>query len=479
MEAKQITWEVLDAFGWLCRTPHGSGQEAALCRRLKDRMENRGYTVRQDAAGNLWCDLPASVGAEDCPRTILQAHVDMVCAVGTPAYMPAHDPIRPVLRDGWLCTDGESALGADCGAGLAVMLWLADHPELPHPPLRLLFTVEEEIGLAGACRLSEAAVAEAAFLINLDGFRFGRLVVGAAGGLRERFARPYQTLPAPEGPAYRIACSGFRGGHSGFDIAEHRANAVLLLAELLRALRMEAPFALVSFAGGTAFNAIPFEAQAEIVCTAPAAEAIERIAADLCARHVQTDPEGRITVTQIERPASALDGNAASGLLTALGGFVDGVYAMHAEAPGAVSDSSNLGRVWMADGALHIDAMLRCMDGAAEQALHQSHAAVCGMCGFTGEIHSRYPAWPAKSQSALAERLAQAYARHTGQTAEITVQHVGLEPSYFVEKNPDLSCVCIGMELQNCHSPQERWRTDTIAPFVRMLADALAGLAAG
>lgn len=475
MEEIQIMQAVLDRFRWLCETPHGSGQETALRRRLADRLAQVGCAIQQDDAGNLWCDLPASSDAADCPRTILQAHMDMVCAVGAPTYVPARDPIRPILRDGWLCTAGESALGADCGAGVAVLLWLAEHPELPHPPLRLLFTVEEEIGLNGARRLSEAAVAGAAFLINLDGFRFGRLVVGAAGGLRERFTRPYQTLPAPEGPAYRIACSGFRGGHSGFDIAARRANAVLLLAELLRALRMEAPFALASFAGGTAFNAIPFEAQAEIVCTEPAAEAIERIAGDLCARYAQTDPAGRITVTQIERPALALDGNAASGLLTALGGFADGVYATSAET--SVSDSSNLGRVWMEDGALHIDAMLRCMDCAAEQALHQSHTTVCGMCGFTGEIHSRYPAWPAKPDNALAVRLADAYERHTGQTAEITVQHVGLEPSYFVEKNPDLSCVCIGMELQNCHSPQERWQTNTIAPFVQMLADTLAGLA--
>ena len=350
----EITKGVREAFAFLCETPHGSGNEAALCGRLADRLRRNGYAPDCDEKGNLYCDLPASDGCADAPRVLLQAHLDMVCAVGSPDYHPETDPIRPIERDGWLCTAGESSLGADCGAGLAVMLWLAEHPAPGRPPIRLICTVEEEIGLLGASEIPAERLTDAAYLINLDGFRFGRMVVGAAGGLREHFTRPCPSAPAPETPngaAYRLTFSGFAGGHSGFDIGKKRANAVLLMGELLRELRMEVPFALVSFAGGTAFNAIPYTCTAELVTIAPARDVIESLADKLCARYAETEPEGRLTVEEIARPAQVMDGGAASGLLTALGGFVDGVYALHPET-GAVADSSNLGHVYQADGQL-------------------------------------------------------------------------------------------------------------------------------
>ena len=56
------------------------------------------------------------------------------------------------------------------------------------------------------------------------------------------------------------------------------------------------------------------------------------------------------------------------------------------------------------------------------------------------------------------------------------MQYVGLEPSMLLEKNPEMECICIGMELADCHSPKERWRIDTIEPFVHMLCEILKNL---
>ena len=117
-----IEQQVRELFCWLCQTPHPSGEEAALRERIADRLRGLGLHPWADARGNLVCDLP---GREGAPLTAIQAHIDMVCAVGSPAYVPSRDLIRPIVRDGFLCTAGESSLGADCGAGAAVMLWLA------------------------------------------------------------------------------------------------------------------------------------------------------------------------------------------------------------------------------------------------------------------------------------------------------------------------------------------------------------------
>lgn len=466
METKQVQ----ELFCWLCQTPHPSGREAELRTRIADRLRGLGLAPWTDARGNLVCDLPAAPGQEQPPQVAIQAHLDMVCAVGDAAYDPAHDPIRPVVRDGFVCTAEESSLGADCGAGAAVMLWLAEHPGADRPPIRLLFTVEEEVGLGGVRELDPKCVAGLRWLINTDGFRWGRIVTGSAGGVRERYTRALTWADAPNlpnGRAYRLHLAGLRGGHSGFDIGDQRANALIVLGEILREIRMESPFALADFCGGAVFNAIPYEASAEILTIAPARDAIEQIWERVAARIRQTDPDARLDIEDIAVPERVWNGDTASGLLTVLGGFADGVYARHLS--GAVSDSSNLGHIYTQDGTVCLDAMLRCMDPQAEQALHLSHQTVCAMCGFAGQVVSRYPAWQEKQNGTLQTLAAQCFREVTGQQPEVTVQHVGLEPSYLLEKNPAMECICIGMEILDCHSPQERWKLDTVGPFVRMV----------
>lgn len=469
-----IEQQVRELFCWLCQTPHPSGEEAALRERIADRLRGLGLHPWADTRGNLVCDLP---GREGAPLTAVQAHIDMVCAVGSPDYVPSRDPIRPIVRDGFLCTAGESSLGADCGAGAAVMLWLAEHPAPQRPPLRLLFTVDEEVGLGGARDLDPACVDGVRYLINTDGFHWGRIVIGSAGGVREHFTRALTHSNAPElpnGRAYRLKISGLRGGHSGFDIGKTRANVLILLGELLREIRMESPFALIDLSGGTAFNAIPYEATADILTIAPAQDAIEKIWDKIYARIQKNDPDARLEIQDIDIPNRVWSGDTASGLLTVLGGFADGVYARHPS--GVVSDSSNLGHIYYKDGMVCLDAMLRCMDAQAEQALQLSHRTVCAMCGFAGQVVSRYPAWPAQDNGILQTLAAQCYLDATGQEAEVTVQHVGLEPSHLLAKNENMECICVGMELLDCHSPQERWKLDTIEPFVEMIQRLLSRL---
>ena len=123
-----------------CAIPHGSGNERALSDYLAGRLTALGAQVKRDAAWSIWADVPASNGREQQAVVALQAHMDMVCAAGAPDYRPYIDPIAAAERDGWLSTGGRSSLGADCGAGVALILWLLGQ-EISHPPLRIIFTV--------------------------------------------------------------------------------------------------------------------------------------------------------------------------------------------------------------------------------------------------------------------------------------------------------------------------------------------------
>ena len=197
-----IAREILEQFAWICQTPHPPGKEAALRGRIIDRLRGLGLNPWTDARGNLACDLPASPGCIQGPLTAVQAHLDMVCAAGSAAYVPERDPIKPIERDGFLCTAGESSLGADCGAGAAV---------LQNPPARL-----GTKPAAGPDCPPRVMVQSAAYKLCLAGvalcappvllFSPEILAMAADRGLPEAFAPLCVVLGSAASAAGRLAC---------------------------------------------------------------------------------------------------------------------------------------------------------------------------------------------------------------------------------------------------------------------------------
>jgi tripeptide aminopeptidase len=139
----------------------------------------------------------------DAPVVGLIAHVDTTPEVagagvvpivhesweGMPIELPG-DP-RQVLDPGQLpelaerlghdivTSDGTTLLGADDKAGIAEIMaavaYLARHPERPHAPIRVAFTVDEEVGRGAEDFDLDAFGADAAY--TLDGSGLGELEI--------------------------------------------------------------------------------------------------------------------------------------------------------------------------------------------------------------------------------------------------------------------------------------------------------------
>src|SRR5713101_5710817 len=119
--------------------PSTSGHEEHIRNYLERQLAGHGLSTQVDGMGNLVALLPG----EGKPL-LLNAHMDRV---------PPGLGHRPVLRDGVLYSDGTTNLGADDAAGLSVILeTLARCVEqnIPHPPLVVVCTVQEEVGMHGA-----------------------------------------------------------------------------------------------------------------------------------------------------------------------------------------------------------------------------------------------------------------------------------------------------------------------------------------
>ena len=123
--------------------------------------------------GNLIVRLP---GTRRGPRRLLMAHVDTVpICIGS-------QPVRDgdVIRS----ADSSTGLGGDNRAGVAVVMTAVIEllrQRIPHPPLTLLFPVQEEIGLYGARFVSTHKLGAPKYCFNWDGGNPRFVNIGATG----------------------------------------------------------------------------------------------------------------------------------------------------------------------------------------------------------------------------------------------------------------------------------------------------------
>ncbi|MHB0961444.1 MAG: peptidase T [Pirellulaceae bacterium] len=153
--------------------PSSPGQ-LELGRMLAGELSEAGLTdVRHDRYGLVMATLPATVD-HDVPVVAFNAHLDTspetsgaqvrpqvirnylggdIVLPGDPGQVirVAENRELEQLRGATLITsDGTTLLGADDKAGVAIIMemaeYLTEHPEVPHGPVRILFTCDEEIG---------------------------------------------------------------------------------------------------------------------------------------------------------------------------------------------------------------------------------------------------------------------------------------------------------------------------------------------
>ena len=95
---------------------------------------------RQDEIGNIFAEIKGD--DKKAPKLLLNAHMDTV--------NPGEN-IRPKIRYGFITSDGKTILGADNKAGIAVIMEVLHVlKQIDHGDIQIIFTVQEETGLAGA-----------------------------------------------------------------------------------------------------------------------------------------------------------------------------------------------------------------------------------------------------------------------------------------------------------------------------------------
>ena len=466
-------------FATLCRIPRQSKQEAALREHLQHWASERGLESTVDAAGNLIIRKAASKGRENAPGTILQAHLDMVCQKNTETVHDfSRDAIVPVLRDGWLRAEN-TTLGADNGIGVALALAVLEDRSLCHGPIEALFTVDEEAGMGGARGL-ESGVLNGRLMLNLDTEEWGEFYLGCAGGQDVNVARCGVAEPLPaDFSAWRVALGGLRGGHSGVDIHQERGNAIKLLVRALNDLALHMPLRLSRLEGGTARNALPREAFAEIgVAKDDEAVLHERLRSwQACFKAELHGADDGVSLScQATSIAQIMSSHEQSVWLASLHAAPHGVRRMSRQLPGVVETSCNLGMVALTPTESSCNFLVRSLIDSGNEALADEIISLFSLSGTRAGKSGGYPGWTPKPDSALLALCQSVYRRAYGSDAKVQVIHAGLECGLIGAKYPGLDIVSFGPTIRGPHAPGEAVDVASVARTWTLLTSILAAI---
>jgi tripeptide aminopeptidase len=208
---------LLSTFLDLVQIDSPPGSEAATAAYCARELERAGCRV--------WFDDSAGATGSDTGNVIAELPGTAPGVLGLSAHLDVVEPcrgIRAVTTDGVIHSAGPTVLGADDRVGLAVAIEtvrrLAENTA-PHPAIRILFTVQEEVGLVGAKQLAaEQVLCDLCLVLDAEGPP-GGIVVGS--------------------PTHYTFCAEFYGRASHAGVApEQGISAIAMAAEAISAMEL-------------------------------------------------------------------------------------------------------------------------------------------------------------------------------------------------------------------------------------------------
>lgn len=432
-------------FKELTQVPRPSGH----LRRIREYL--RGFAVShdlgfsEDEAGNIVIRRKGNT-----LTVVLQGHMDIVAnAEPGKVFDFKNDPLVTSVDNGWIRADG-TTLGADDGAGLALILCALTDPALDGHDIEGLFTVDEEIGLLGAAALDSDMVT-GRMLLNLDNEDINEITIGSAGSANITAEFGF-SRSEDAGRFYVMEVGGLQGGHSANDIDKNRGNAILIVARFLAKFN---GVRIASISGGVAPNVIPTNAKA--VFSVPkdfdAYEAFDDYCEHAALRYDEPDMVISLKECDASYSWTAIKSKSfLEALLMCPNGVIDtDVY--------GVRTSSNIGMI--ADNS-KVVIMPRSSDNERLEELVDTICALFRGRRAEAERPDALPSWRESEDNHIVRTAVSVYREFFGREPKLAVTHGGLEASTIKSKCPGMEAIAIGPTIIGAHSPEERMDLSTL-----------------
>jgi len=233
--------EIVNTLFKMVQISSESGSEAEFINYLKDLFTKElNAECVLDKYGNLIAKVTAKA-SESAEPALFGTHADTV---------KPGKAIEPVLSDGIISSRGETILGADDKAGIAELFEAVRTADC-HPPLEIVVTKEEEIGLCGSKNL-DASILNSKIGFVIDSDRLDDIIVG--------------------GPSYMSITVNITGrsAHAGME-PEKGISSIKAAAHAISMLKEgwvdnETTVNVGVIRGGEVLNAVPEKAEVRVEC---------------------------------------------------------------------------------------------------------------------------------------------------------------------------------------------------------------------
>ena len=348
---------------------------------------------------------------------------------------------------------------------------------LKHGPIEGLITKDEETGMYGANDLPKNQM-KGDILFNLDSETWGKFVIGSAGGIDVTCTRNYNEVKTTSGEiAVRITLKGLKGGHSGLEIHEGRANANKLMVRLVQLAIKDYKARLVSWHGGNMRNAIPFKAETVMTLPEDNLKGIKKLVKSM---KEQFESEFKLiednvdlTLKKVDRPKAKMALDDQTTIVRTLYACHDGVVRFIPAYPNVVETSSNLAIIDIEDGKAAVQILARSAREDMKDYIVKMLMTCFHLGGFKVETGGDYIGWDPNPDSEALHMLLDLYKKLFKEEGIVQVDHAGLECSIILGKYPHMDVVSFGPTLRSPHTTIERAYIPAAEPFWKLLVKAL------
>lgn len=470
--------KVFEYFEEISQIPRGSGNEKQISDYLVSIAKKLNLEVTQDETLNVIIKKPGTKGYENSPTVIIQGHMDMVCEKNKGVNHDFEkDPIKlRIIDDMIYATD--TTLGADNGIAVAYALALLASTDIPHPPLEVLLTTDEETGMSGAMAVSREHL-KGKLLINLDNEEEGDFLVSCSGGIRSKFEFSADLEKRADNTSLLdISISGLKGGHSGMDIIKERGNSNKLLGRVLKNLLAEVDFRLVSLNGGSKDNAIPREADALIVINESDLDKVKELVnkwQEIFFNELKTqDPGVKVKVSEVKEEITEIfTKDSTEKAVNLLYLIPNGIDTKSPTIKDLVQSSTNLGVVRTENNKVHYDSAIRSSVESLKEEIVLRSKTIADIIGCKFNTTANYPGWEYNPDSKLRELCLDVYKRMYGKDGNIVAIHAGVECGLFNEKLGGLDMISFGPDLFDVHTPEEHMSIKSVQNVWEYLKEVL------
>ena len=445
--------KVFEYFEAISAIPRGSRNTDKIRDYCAQFAQSRGLEYVTDNSGNIVIFKPACQNTDSAP-VIIQGHLDMVWEKDeTSSINFETDGLRLSVDGDFIHANG-TTLGGDDGIAVAMCLALLDSDDIAHPPLEIVLTADEEVGMTGAGGL-DTSVLKSKRMINLDSEEEGVLWVSCAGGVRADI-RAEVNFVENQRETFEIYVSNLHGGHSGAEIHKGYANANKVMGRVLTLLSEKCRFSVCEISGGLMDNAITRDSKCVVTSDSDITGVVKEISDKISSDYKIADPYIKIYAVECEKAEKVMTDESSQNVIAVLNALPSGVIAMSKEIDGLVETSLNLGILKTVGNTVSFGFAVRSGVDEEKEKLCKNLCEICEKYSCQIAFRCSYPAWEFKPESALRETMATIYKSMFGKDMTVTAIHAGLECGLFCGKIKGLDCVSLGPDMFDIHTPKER-----------------------